>query len=138
MVETGGLSSTSLQQDAELEMKKEGEKEAKLNTVQVIEQQMGQLFKLRVDVNDLDPSEDVIKCNTVTEGPITFFIHPIEGIASPLSNVTSRCKFPAYCFQFTRRSPTDCIEKLAAAYIKVGLCVQILSFMNFSGSSSKN
>ena len=61
MAETGGASSTALQQDAELEMKKEGEREAKQNTAQVLEQQMGQLFKMRVDVNDLDPEQLMVK-----------------------------------------------------------------------------
>lgn len=76
------------------------------------------MFKLRVNVNDMDPEEQIIKCNKTTEGPITFFIHPIEGIASPLAKVTSKCEFPAYCLQFTRKTPNDSIESVAAAYIK--------------------
>jgi hypothetical protein len=119
MAENGGHTSTTLKQDGEEELKKEGERQARLNTVEVIEQQMGQLFKLRVDVNDLDPEDWVVKCNKVEEGPTTFFTHPIEGIASPLARVTSRCEFPAYCLQFTRKAPTDNIETVAAAYIKV-------------------
>lgn len=119
MAETGGAPTTSLQTDAELELKKETEREAQLNTAQVLEQQMGALFKMRVDVNDLDPEQIVIKCNQVTEGPITFFVHPIEGIASPLNRVMSKCTFPAYCFQYTRAVPNDCIESVAKVYIKV-------------------
>src|SRR4051794_26098840 len=84
-------------------MKKESEREAKQNSIEVLEQQMSQLFKMRVDVNDLDPEEIIVKCNKIDEGPITFFVHPIEGIASPLNRVMSKCNFPVYCFQFTRQ-----------------------------------
>lgn len=45
---------------------------------------MNQLFKMRVDVNDLDPQDIVVKGNSVEEGPVTFFVHSIEGIATPL------------------------------------------------------
>lgn len=122
MAETGEHGgSTALQVDAELEMKKESEREAQLNTAQVLEQQMGQLFKMRVDVNDLDPEQILVKTNKVpdTDGPITFFVHPIEGIASPLNRVMSKCKFPSYCFQYTRALPADSIESVSAIYIKV-------------------
>ncbi|KAI6188362.1 Fatty acid synthase [Aphelenchoides besseyi] len=118
MAESGGQSSTALQANTELEMKKESEREAKQNSVEVLEQQMSQLFKMRVDVNDLDPEHIVVKCNKVEEGPVTFFVHPIEGIASPLNRVTSKCTFPAYCLQFTRNIPTDSIESVALKYIK--------------------
>lgn len=71
-------------------LQRESEREAKQNTAQVLEQQMGQLFKMRVDVNDLDPENIIVKCNTATDGPTTFFVHPIEGIASPLHRVASK------------------------------------------------
>lgn len=74
---------------------------------------------MRVDVNDLDPKDIIVKCNKVTEGPITFFVHPIEGIASPLNRVMSNCNFPAYCFQFTKAVPQESIEAAAATYIHV-------------------
>jgi len=45
-------------------------------------------------------------------------MHPIEGIASPLSRVASKCNFPAYCLQFTRNVPNDSIETVAGIYIK--------------------
>jgi hypothetical protein len=90
MAESGGQSSTALQTNTELEMKKESEREAKQNSIEVLEQQMSQLFKMRVDVNDLDPEEIIVKCNKVEEGPVTFFVHPIEGIASPLQRVASK------------------------------------------------
>lgn len=121
MAETGGASNTLLQTDVELEMKRESEREAKLNTAQVLEQQMGQLFKMRVDVNDLDPEEIIIKTNNITEGLVTFFVHPIEGIASPLNRVMSKCNFPSYCFQYTRKVPHDSIESVALTYIRVKL-----------------
>lgn len=129
MAETGGASSTALQTDAELELKKETEREAQLNTAQVLEQQMGALFKMRVDVNDLDPEQIIVKCNQVTEGPITFFVHPIEGIASPLNRVMSKCTFPAYCFQYTRALPNDCIESVAKVYIKVELFFKLFFYL---------
>ncbi|KAL3097970.1 hypothetical protein niasHT_027515 [Heterodera trifolii] len=116
LAESGGAN--ALQGDGELEMKRESEREARENTVQVLEQQMGALFKLRVDVNDLDPEQIVVRCNKETEGPVTFFVHPIEGIASPLNRVMSKCRFPAYCFQFTRQVPNDNIESVASTYIK--------------------
>lgn len=119
MAESGGQSSTALQTNAELEMKNEAKRESEQNSIEVLEQQMSQLFKMRVDVNDLDPEEVVVKCNKVEEGPITFFVHPIEGIASPINRVASNCTFPAYCFQFTRQVPTDSIESVASRYIKV-------------------
>ncbi|KAI6240984.1 Oleoyl-[acyl-carrier-protein] hydrolase [Aphelenchoides fujianensis] len=97
---------------------KESEREAQQNSVEVLEQQMSQLFKMRVDVNDLDPEESIVKCNKIDEGPTTFFVHPIEGIASPLNRVMSKCTFPVYCFQFTRQTPTDSIESGALRYIK--------------------
>lgn len=45
MADTGGSPSTVLQ-TTELELKKEGEKEAEQNTVEQLERQMNQLFKL--------------------------------------------------------------------------------------------
>uniref|UniRef100_A0A7E4UMS9 Fatty acid synthase n=1 Tax=Panagrellus redivivus TaxID=6233 RepID=A0A7E4UMS9_PANRE len=118
LAENGGNAVTVLQDSGEHEMKKEGEREAKQNSVEALEQQMSQLFKMRVDVNDLDPEDILVKCNNVTEGPVTFFVHPIEGIASPLNKVMSKCKFPAYCFQFTRNVPQESIEAAAATYIR--------------------
>lgn len=32
--------------------------------------------------------------------------------------VASKCNFPVYCFQFTRRVPNDSIESVASTYIK--------------------
>lgn len=118
LAESGGQSSTALQESGELEMKKESEREAKQNSIEVLEQQMSQLFKMRVDVNDLDPEHIIIKVNKIEEGPVTFFVHPIEGIASPLNRVASKCMFPAYCLQFTRAVPQDSIESAAATYIR--------------------
>lgn len=120
MAESGGSGSTALQANNELEMKKESEREAQQNTVEVIEAQMSQLFKLRVDVNDLEPEEVVVKCNDVEDNPdlVTFFVHPIEGIATPLNRVMSKCTFPAYCFQYTKQAATDSIESVAKQYIK--------------------
>ncbi|CAD5216833.1 unnamed protein product [Bursaphelenchus okinawaensis] len=86
-------------------------------TVEVLERQLSQLFRFRLDVNDLDPESTIIQCNKETEGPVTF-VHPIEGIATPLNRVMSKCTFPAYCFQFTRHAPTDSIESVADYYIK--------------------
>jgi fatty acid synthase len=66
MAESGGQSSTALQANNELEMKKESEREAKQNTIEVLEQQMSQLFKMRVDVNDLDPEDIIVKVRKKT------------------------------------------------------------------------
>ncbi|TMS37085.1 hypothetical protein L596_004095 [Steinernema carpocapsae] len=116
LAESGGAGSTSLQSN-ELDMKKEGERDAENNTVMALEKQMNQLFKMRVDVNDLDPQDILVKCNKVEEGPVTFFVHPIEGIATPLNRVMNKCQFPAYCFQSTKDVPQDDISKVAACYI---------------------
>uniref|UniRef100_A0A915PSY3 Fatty acid synthase n=1 Tax=Setaria digitata TaxID=48799 RepID=A0A915PSY3_9BILA len=116
LVDSGGSSSTVLQ-TTELELKKESEKEAEQNTVEQLERQMNQLFKMRVDVNDLEPTDLILKCNKVESGPPTFFVHSIEGIATPLKKVMSKCNFPAYCFQSTREVPQDSIEKVALKYI---------------------
>jgi hypothetical protein len=132
LAETGGQGSTQLQASAELDMKRESEREAQQNSIEMLEQQMSQLFKMRVDVNDLDPADIIVKCNKVEQGPVTFFVHPIEGIASPLKRVTDKCNFPAYCFQFTRQVPDESIEAAAARYIQV--CLMQLSIkvnMNF-------
>uniref|UniRef100_A0A1I8BMW0 Fatty acid synthase n=1 Tax=Meloidogyne hapla TaxID=6305 RepID=A0A1I8BMW0_MELHA len=115
---SGAAGSASLQGDGELQFRRDGEQLALENSVKVLEEQLGALFKLRVDVNDLDPVDIVVRCNNVEEGPITFFMHPIEGIASPLSRVASKCNFPAYCLQFTRNVPNDSIETVAGIYIK--------------------
>jgi acyl carrier protein len=74
MAECGGGS--ALQGDGELELRRDGEQLARENTVQVLEQQMGALFKLRVDVNDLDPEQILVRCNEAQEGPVTFFVRP--------------------------------------------------------------
>ncbi|VDP12544.1 unnamed protein product [Onchocerca flexuosa] len=116
LVDSGGTASTVLQ-TTELELKKESEKEAEQNTVEQLERQMNQLFKMRVDVNDLEPMDLIVKCNKVEVGPPTFFVHSIEGIATPLKKVMSKCNFPAYCFQSTREVPQDSIEKVARKYI---------------------
>ncbi|CAB3400922.1 unnamed protein product [Caenorhabditis bovis] len=117
LAENGGTGTQSLQ-STELEMKKEGEREAELNTVEMLEKQMNQLFKMRVDVNDLDPQDMVVKANKVEEGPITFFVHSIEGIATPLKRVMSKCTFPVYCFQSTKEVPQSSIEDVAKCYIR--------------------
>lgn len=117
LAETGGQASTALQ-TTEMDMKKEGEANAEQNTVEKLEKQMNQLFKMRVDVNDLDPQDIIIKGNKVADGPVTFFVHSIEGIATPLKRVMSKCDFPVYCFQATRDVPQDSIESVAKRYIK--------------------
>ncbi|CAI2347157.1 unnamed protein product [Caenorhabditis sp. 36 PRJEB53466] len=117
LAENGGSSGTALQVN-ELEMKKDGERDAELNTVEMLEKQMNQLFKMRVDVNDLDPQDIIVKANKVETGPITFFVHSIEGIATPLKKVMSKCEFPAYCFQSTKDVPQNSIENVAKCYIR--------------------
>lgn len=117
LAENGGSGGTTLQVN-ELEMKKEGERDAELNTVEMIEKQLNQLFKMRVDVNDLDPQDIIVKANKVEEGPTTFFVHSIEGIATPLKKVMSKCNFPAYCFQSTKDVPQNSIENVAKCYIR--------------------
>uniref|UniRef100_A0AC35U6Z3 Carrier domain-containing protein n=1 Tax=Rhabditophanes sp. KR3021 TaxID=114890 RepID=A0AC35U6Z3_9BILA len=117
LAESGGTSSDVLQ-SSEADMLKDAEKEAEQNTVEVLEKQMNQLFKMRVDVNDLEPEDMVVKCNKVVEGPTVFFVHSIEGIATPLKKVMNKCNFPAYCFQATKSTPQDSIESVAARYIK--------------------
>src|SRR5690606_27351595 len=112
LAENGGASSTALQTN-ETDMRKEGEANAENNTVEQLEKQMNQLFKMRVDVNDLDPQDMIVKCNKVEEGPVTFFVHSIEGIATPLKKVMNKCEFPVYCFQATREVPQDSIESVA-------------------------
>lgn len=89
----------------ELKLFQEGEAAAEQNTVEQLEKQMNQLFKMRVDVNDLDPQDAVLKTNKVNEGPTTFFVHSIEGIATPLKRVMNKCEFPTYCFQSTKDVP---------------------------------
>uniref|UniRef100_A0A0K0ESV2 Fatty acid synthase n=1 Tax=Strongyloides stercoralis TaxID=6248 RepID=A0A0K0ESV2_STRER len=117
MAESGGATSDVLQSTGG-DLIKENEKEAEQNTVEVLEKQMNQLFKMRVDVNDLEPEDMVIKCNKIDEGPKVFFLHSIEGIATPLKKVMKNCKFPAYCFQATKSVPNDSIESVAKRYIK--------------------
>uniref|UniRef100_A0A8R1DF59 Fatty acid synthase n=1 Tax=Caenorhabditis japonica TaxID=281687 RepID=A0A8R1DF59_CAEJA len=117
LADNGGTGGTALQVN-ELEMKKDGERDAELNTVEMIEKQMNQLFKMRVDVNDLDPQDIIVKANKVEEGPVTFFVHSIEGIATPLKKVMSKCTFPAYCFQSTKDVPQNSIENVAKCYIR--------------------
>ena len=119
MAETGSHGSTALQSNGELDLKRESEREAQQNSIEVLEQQMSQLFKMRVDVNDLDPEHIIVKCNKIETGPVTFFVHPIEGIATPLKRVTDKCNFPVYCFQFTRNVPDASIEEVAQKYIGV-------------------
>ncbi|KJH41745.1 acyl transferase domain protein [Dictyocaulus viviparus] len=117
LAESGGQGTTALQ-TTELDMKKETERDAERNTVEMLERQMNQLFKMRVDVNDLDPQDIVVKCNKINDGPITFFVHSIEGIATPLKRVMTKCNFPVYCFQSTKEVPQDSIESVAKCYIK--------------------
>ncbi|WKY15735.1 hypothetical protein Q1695_000877 [Nippostrongylus brasiliensis] len=117
LAESGGQGATALQ-TTELDMKKETERDAEQNTVEMLEKQMNQLFKMRVDVNDLDPQDIVVKCNKVEEGPVAFFVHSIEGIATPLKRVMTKCTFPVYCFQSTKEVPQDSIESVAKCYIK--------------------
>uniref|UniRef100_A0A0N5ABV4 Fatty acid synthase n=1 Tax=Syphacia muris TaxID=451379 RepID=A0A0N5ABV4_9BILA len=117
LAETGGTAPAALQTN-ELDLKKEGEKEAEQNTVEQLEKQMNQLFKMRIDVNDLEPADLVVKGNKVETGPTTFFVHSIEGIATPVRKVMAKCNFPAYCFQSTRDVPQDAIENVAKKYIE--------------------
>ncbi|VDK43768.1 unnamed protein product [Cylicostephanus goldi] len=117
LAESGGQGDTALQ-PTELDMKLETERDAEQNTVEMLEKQMNQLFKMRVDVNDLDPQDIVVKCNKIEEGPVTFFVHSIEGIATPLKRVMTKCNFPVYCFQSTKDVPQDSIESVAGCYIR--------------------
>lgn len=47
LADSGGAATTALQSN-ELDLKKEGEKEAEQNTVEQLERQMNQLFKLAI------------------------------------------------------------------------------------------
>ncbi|KAJ1364192.1 hypothetical protein KIN20_024223 [Parelaphostrongylus tenuis] len=69
LAECGGQGTTALQ-TTELDMNKETERDAERNTVEMLEKQMNQLFKMRVDVNDLDPQDIIVKCNKIEEGPV--------------------------------------------------------------------
>ena len=71
---SGAAGSAALQGDGELQFRRDGEQLALESSVKVLEEQLGALFKLRVDVNDLDPVDIVVKCNKIEEGPITFFV----------------------------------------------------------------
>ena len=57
--------------------------------------------------------------NDVLDGPILFFVHSIEGIATPLKPLADQLPFAAYCFQCTTDVPTESITDMAAYYIKV-------------------
>ena len=59
------------------------------------------------------------KLNTVTDGTPVFFVHSIEGIATPLKKLGATMSVPAYCFQCTPSTPHDSIESLAKHYISV-------------------
>ncbi len=76
-------------------------------------------FRLRVDVNDLLATEKLAPLNDAKEGPPVFFVHSIEGIATPLKNLGAQLTIPAYCFQSIPSAPHDCIENLAKFYIQV-------------------
>ncbi|CAM6002738.1 unnamed protein product [Sphagnum balticum] len=49
-----------------------------------LERQMTSLFTLRIDMADLLTTEQIAKINDVHTGPPVFFVHSIEGIATPL------------------------------------------------------
>lgn len=83
---------------------------------------------MRIDVNDLEPADLVVKGNKVETGPTTFFVHSIEGIATPVRKVMAKCNFPAYCFQSTRDVPQDAIENVAKKYIEVRHFSDVLLF----------
>uniref|UniRef100_A0A0N5CAY3 Fatty acid synthase n=1 Tax=Strongyloides papillosus TaxID=174720 RepID=A0A0N5CAY3_STREA len=117
MAENGGNGGDEKFVTTEQDLMNEKSKDAENNTVEALEKQLNQLFKLRVDVNDLEPEEILIKCNKVEEGPKVFFLHSIEGIATPLMNVMKKCSYPAYCFQATKDVPIDSIESVADKYI---------------------
>jgi fatty acid synthase len=84
-----------------------------------IEKQVTQLFKLRIDVNDLLATEKICKINNVTEGKPVFMVHSIEGIATPLRRLAESLPYPVYCFQCTPTVPHDSIEEMAAFYISL-------------------
>uniref|UniRef100_A0A0N4ZTR7 Fatty acid synthase n=1 Tax=Parastrongyloides trichosuri TaxID=131310 RepID=A0A0N4ZTR7_PARTI len=117
MAEHGGSSSTENIGTVEVDEMNESGRDEEDNTVEALEKQLNQLFKMRVDVNDLEPEEILVKCNKIEEGPIVFFLHSIEGIATPLMKVMKNCNFPAYCFQATKNIPSDSIESVASTYI---------------------
>uniref|UniRef100_A0A913I721 Fatty acid synthase n=1 Tax=Strongyloides stercoralis TaxID=6248 RepID=A0A913I721_STRER len=117
MAENGGNSNTENFVTSESDLKKEKTLDEESNTVEALEKQLNQLFKLRIDVNDLEPEEIIIKCNKIEDGPKVFFLHSIEGIATPLMKVMKKCNFPAYCFQSTKDVPNDSIESVADRYI---------------------
>jgi len=54
-------------------------------------------------------------------GEPIFFVHSIEGIATPLQKLAALLPYPAYCFQVTRETPHETIESMAQRYIQVGL-----------------
>jgi fatty acid synthase len=86
-----------------------------------IERQMHQLFKLRIDVNDMLAFEKIQKMNDVETGTPLFFVHSIEGIATPLKKLGATLPYPAWCFQCTPTTPHDSIESMAQYYINVSL-----------------
>lgn len=90
-------------------------------------QQMTQVFKLRFDFRDFETKEPVVKCNQIENGPVVFFVHPIEGVWSPLKQLVSKCDFPVYCLQFVPGVPADSIESLAEYYVQVTIVLLFIS-----------
>ena len=73
----------------------------------------------RLRINEIFTDEQLVKMNDVSNGPMIFFVHSIEGIATPLKRLADQLPFAAYCFQCTPDVPTESITDMAAFYIKV-------------------
>uniref|UniRef100_A0A914CJ02 Fatty acid synthase n=1 Tax=Acrobeloides nanus TaxID=290746 RepID=A0A914CJ02_9BILA len=116
LVEEGRDEAANQPQQQNNDVENEGEDLADAKTQH--KQQVAQIFKLRFDFRDFETKEPVVKCNQIENGPVVFFVHPIEGVWSPLKQLVSKCDFPVYCLQFVPGVPADSIESLAEYYVQ--------------------
>lgn len=76
-------------------------------------------FLFQADAATIIPTESVVQLKTKSsKGTPIFFIHAIEGIATPFKELASELNRPAWALQCVENSPLSTIEDLAAFYIK--------------------
>lgn len=79
------------------------------------------LYRLRLHPDDLYQVKPILLVNERMKprGAPVFFIHSIEGIASPIKPLCEQLAFPVWCLQTTDETPQNSIEAMAEHYIRV-------------------
>ena len=78
------------------------------------------MLTFRYDLDEIIPTQTMIKLKEEANGPVTFLVHPIEGSIKALRPVAAELDGMVYGLQCSEQVPMGSVTEVAAYYIKVG------------------